>query len=576
MSTPVTAPRRLSIAEVRALDITGVRAAANAADTGAVRLGTAHDDVDRAARRLFRSWSGYAAHRARGSVRSALSHGDAAAAREHRVSTCLGDAYQRLRVARSEVLGEVQEAVVDGILVDEATSTVRAPIPEPELEQRAELAALRIADALDGFAAVDANAAAAVDAAMAREDAVRAAGWGDGSVGALAAMTHAAGSAPTVPSGTPAANNEYWRSLSPGEQAELIAVRPAAVGALDGIPADARHRANMHLLDTEQNRLEREADSARRAHADGQLTRVRAKLHDIDAVRTVMAANPSARLMTLDMRGDARGRAAVAVGDPDTSEHIAVTTPGLNTTVEGSLATMVKEAGALRAAAAAQIADGDTRTAGAAVDDVAAIAWIGYDAPQVGIDSVTEVVSGLADTVTPATARDGAARLAPFLDGLQAASQHPDPHITALGHSYGSTTTSLALQNPAVYGAVDDVVFYGSPGVMADDPGDLGLAPHHAYVLEADGDAVAEIGKLEGPLAPPLIRVLDKFGPDPGTLSSFEQLSTDEATTPGGRHLDGASGHGEYTRPGPDGGLRTSTYNMAAVVAGRTGNLIRK
>ncbi|WP_200175375.1 alpha/beta hydrolase [Tomitella cavernea] len=572
----MTAPRSLSIAEIRALDITGVRAAANAADTGAVRMGAARDDVDRAARRLFRTWSGSAARLARGSVRSALSHGDTAAAREHRVSVCLADAYQRLSIARSEVLGEVQEAVVEGILVDEATSTVRAPLPEPELEQRARLAALRIADALDGFAAVDADAAATVDSAMAREEHVRAARWADGSVGALAAMTQAAGSAPTVPSGTPAANREYWQSLDPGEKAELIAVRPAAVGALDGIPADARHRANMHLLDSEEDRLEREADSARRAHADGPLNRAHAKLRDIDAVRTVMAANPAARLMALDMRGDARGRAAVAVGAPDTAEHIAVTTPGLNTTVESSLATMVDEAGMLRTAAAAQIADGAAPNASAAVDDVAAIAWIGYDAPQFGIDSLTEFVSGAANTVTPATARDGAARLAPFLDGLRAASQHPDPHITALGHSYGSVTTSLALQNPAVGGAVDDVVFYGSPGVIADDPGDLGLAPHHAYVLEADDDAIADIGNLHSPFVPPQIRKLDRFGPDPGSLSSFEQLSADEATTPDGRHLGGASGHSEYTRPGPDGGLRTSTYNMAAVVAGRTENLIRK
>ncbi|QDQ98079.1 alpha/beta hydrolase [Tomitella fengzijianii] len=561
---------------MRALDISSVRAAANAADTGAVRLAAARDDVERSARRLFGSWCGAAAEVARGSVRSAESRGDAAAGREHRVGACLADAYERLRIARSEVLGEVQEAVVEGVFVDEASAAVRVSWHHPELESKARLAAIRITEALDGFAAVDADAAAAVDAAMSRTDPVRAAGWGDGGVGALSAMTAAAGAAPTVPSGTPADNREYWRSLGHGEQAELIAVRPAAVGALDGIPADARHRANMHLLDTEEDRLEREADRARRAHADAQLTRARAKLRDLETVRTVMAANPAARLMTLDMRGGARGRAAVAVGDPDTAEHLAVTTPGVNTTVEGSLATMVDEAEVLRAAAAAQIADGAAPNPGGAADDIAAIAWIGYDAPQLPGDDPAELASGLMDTVTPGTARDGAARLAPFLDGLQAASQHPDPHITALGHSYGSITTSLALQNPAIGGAVDDVVFYGSPGVMADDPGDLGLAPHHAYVLEADDDEIADIGALESPSAPALTRVLDQFGPDPGALSSFVQLSADEATAPDGRHLDGASEHGDYTRPGPDGGLRTSTYNMAAVVSGRTGNLIRR
>lgn len=46
------------------------------------------------------------------------------------------------------------------------------------------------------------------------------------------------------------------------------------------------------------------------------------------------------------------------------------------------------------------------------------------------------------------------------------------------------------------------------------------------------------------------------------------QLATGPTTAPGGLSLQGASGHSEYPRFPDNGGLRTTNFNIAAVLAG--------
>ena len=74
--------------------------------------------------------------------------------------------------------------------------------------------------------------------------------------------------------------------------------------------------------------------------------------------------------------------------------------------------------------------------------------------------------------------------------------------------------------------------------------------------MTADGDVIAR--------AQPV-------GPDRRrwTLATdgFTHLATDAATTPDGVTRDGASGHSEYPRTGANGRLRTSGYNLAAIIA---------
>src|SRR5699024_4900691 len=102
----------------------------------------------------------------------------------------------------------------------------------------------------------------------------------DGGLDALADLTATVAASASTPSGlldgSPSQNRTAWDWLSPGQRAELIAVHPAAVGAADGIPASARHRAIMHLLDLEHMRLSARVDALRseyarspRRHLDG-------------------------------------------------------------------------------------------------------------------------------------------------------------------------------------------------------------------------------------------------------------------------------------------------------------------
>jgi thioesterase domain-containing protein len=65
--------------------------------------------------------------------------------------------------------------------------------------------------------------------------------------------------------------------------------------------------------------------------------------------------------------------------------------------------------------------------------------------------------------------------LSSYLQDVRA--NNPTGYVTLLGHSYGSLTSSLALQDLNAQGLhpVNDVVFYGSPGLELTSPDQLGL-----------------------------------------------------------------------------------------------------
>ncbi|MFZ0832498.1 MAG: alpha/beta hydrolase [Mycobacterium sp.] len=65
--------------------------------------------------------------------------------------------------------------------------------------------------------------------------------------------------------------------------------------------------------------------------------------------------------------------------------------------------------------------------------------------------------------------------LAGFLERVR--TNNPNAHLTLLGHSYGSLTSSLALQELGARGLhpVNDAVFYGSPGLELVSPAQLAL-----------------------------------------------------------------------------------------------------
>ncbi|MEN0135448.1 MAG: alpha/beta hydrolase, partial [Rhodococcus sp. (in: high G+C Gram-positive bacteria)] len=350
------------------------------------------------------------------------------------------------------------------------------------------------------------------------------------------------------PDGSPLANREYWDALPAAQRRQVIERHPEWVGNRDGIPSAVRHEANVSRFDDERSRWQAERDRLREAvdhnvfggaftDDDARLWYAEQKLQDLDDLEALVRDHPDGRLMLLDLQSGERAMAAFALGDPDTADHISVTTPGIDTTV-ASLRGMTDEATALKAEIERQL-DLSGRTG----DTVSTIAWLGYQPPTTTGPGNYDVPfldqnlgrGWLLDAWQSDRATAGAPKLASFYEGLDVASQTPDPHITALGHSYGSYTQGLALQESGPRQPVDDAVFYGSPGFDANDESDLGLAPGHGFVMRAHDDPIT---------------VADGFGrlgPDP-VQTDLEQLSVRAATTPDGVRREDANGHSEYPR----------------------------
>lgn len=273
-----------------------------------------------------------------------------------------------------------------------------------------------------------------------------------------------------------------WLAATIGTAALLAVARrhPHLVGPVDGIPPRVRDLAN--------RRLAREA--AARLEARGERRRA-------EELRS-LARSPGLLLL---VDPDA-GRAAQVVGDLATARHVAVLVPGMGHDL-GSFGAVRAHAAAVREAA---------RELG---EDVAVVAWLGYDSP-----------SGLQEAVLDDAARAGADQLARLVAALPAAATR-----TVVAHSYGSVVAGEAARHGL---AADAVVVAGSPGVGRWPAGGPRL-----YALRAPGDAVAVSGW---------------HGPDP---ASREGGATRLRT---GR----ARGHSAYFRPGTE-----SLRNVALVASGR-------
>lgn len=343
---------------------------------------------------------------------------------------------------------------------------------------------------------------------------------------------------PTIPppQTSPAEVNAWWESLNPSEQDRIKQWFGDAVRNRDGIPADVRAELNMAALPGEITRLQNGWLDHLGWHTEPK------KLADLIALRDTLAAHTDtgAKLLLLDTRSQPdKVLAAVAVGDVDNAERVGVTVGGLNTRVSSSVANMVGEAQTQRATAsqlrkAAGLPDSDA---------VASVAYLGYDAP-----------ANLYDVIHDDLARTGAEPLNRFYQGLAATTNLADQRITAFGHSYGSLTTSLALQLGA---PVDDVVLYGSPGAEITDAAQLGVKPGHAYYLMSSHDMVADS-----------LPIAHRFGPPLFDVTGMTELAVDGGVAPDGKQHERAYGHSEYPRSGSNGELRMSGYNMAAVLAG--------
>jgi hypothetical protein len=505
-------------------------------------------------------WAGRAADVAadrRTQVRSALA---ALVAEVAAVRRALADAADGVTALERDVRDVLEFAASEEFRVTDAgvVVDVSAPVELPE-DQVADYAARRrrTRDAIVADVEGTLRLAAAIDADLlavlgrARRDAVTA-GTPDAALARLRGASQGAVTWPPPDGRTPTENAEWWESLTASQQQQVLDDAPHLVGNLDGIPAAVRDDVNRARLPGLLEDLEADLARAQQAVEDVPLVpgaeglryqllverqEIEDKIASLEEVRATLGLSGDRQLLLLDAGGN-RATAAIAHGDVDTAEHVAVFTPGFTTTVDASLATYDRDMLHLR-----QKVIEELDKEGRHDEGVATVTWIGYEAPQ-----WSEVV-GANSVAGQGAAERGAARLAPFLQGINASREH-DPHLTALGHSYGSTTSGLALQEET---GVDDYVAYGSPGLGTSDVEDLRVSGD-VYYAEARRDAVGDLAR---------------FGRDPSHLDGVIQLSTSAETDPDGRPLLESVGHSEYVVEDS-----TSQHNIAVVVAGMPEKII--
>ncbi|GAA4554250.1 alpha/beta hydrolase [Amycolatopsis samaneae] len=359
--------------------------------------------------------------------------------------------------------------------------------------------------------------------------------------------------APPPPDASPSANAGWWAALSPRQREQVLKHLPqnaADLGRRNGLPGEIRDKANRVVLDQQRGDLQHQRDEIQHK-LDGmkesdprqmneyhdlekQRDKLDGKLSDLRRVDEAAHKLGGRQLLVLDTSGE-HVKAAVAAGNVDTARNIVTFTGGFGSTVSGDLGDYDRRMDEIR-----QDADRLSDRYGDGGKS-AAVTWMGYDAPQ----SLDVAFQGKAD--------QGAGALTPFLQGLDASRGEDPARLVALGHSYGSTTTGLALRQDT---GVDAAIFAGSPGIGTDNLADLKVPPGQSYLLRNDGDPVAGLGR---------------FGGNPSDLPGMHHLSTHHTDPPSGQPLDTSTGHAsvdQYLRPGT-----TSQHNIAAILANTPGQL---
>ncbi|GAA1997576.1 alpha/beta hydrolase [Microbacterium ulmi] len=263
---------------------------------------------------------------------------------------------------------------------------------------------------------------------------------------------------------------EWWRSLDgdrPGVPSEaqelLLAAIPATLGSLEGIAYWARDRANRTVLAQRIADAEAALEHAEEmpplwemiVNGEAVMTRqalaiaeAQERLDELVGIRQALRgpAGGAPRMLVL-LSADVPPLAAVSVGDLDTAASVTYAVPGMGTTAAGMKGWTD---GAQRIFdAQAGVTGNDT--------DRAVVAWIGYETPPVpGADGGFDVLSN-------ARADAGADKLRATLAGFGAVRADDGPRVSVVAHSYGTTTSSIALSAPGVH--VDTFVSVGSAGL---------------------------------------------------------------------------------------------------------------
>lgn len=291
--------------------------------------------------------------------------------------------------------------------------------------------------------------------------------------------------------------NKWWTSLTPEERQQLIAEHPDQIGNLNGVPVLARSGANLAVMTKDLNRVRDIAsrygvpvddvvrDPTKYGLSATDITRYQNADQTEQGLDHDAGNDPRHPLPTYLFAYDplafgGKGRAAIAIGNPDLAKNTAVIVPGTSSSVRGG---WLHEGhnDALNLFEQANAADPKNPTA--------VIAWMGYDAPN-DFNDVQRIS-------TPELARTGGQALAQDVNGLWATHLGAGQHVTVLGHSYGSTTVADAFALGQMH--ANDAVLIGCPGTdLAANAASFHLDGGHVYVGDASTDPVGMLGELNG------------------------------------------------------------------------------
>lgn len=324
----------------------------------------------------------------------------------------------------------------------------------------------------------------------------------------------------------PGEANAWWVSLPQSEQDRYITQYPEMVGAEDGLPLDARDRANQILIDEQvvvlDGKLEvanadlAEAQDARdEAFARGdwrqvyildqQIERLEAQIRGATEQKNYYqwlggteftepapgvpaddhdggVIPPPDFVILFKPNGDKNDRIVLAWGDPSTASNVTTLVPGANS--DAKYGSYSEDAWELH-----EETNGDP--------GAATVLWVDYDPPNgtadTGRTAFTETGGGSAVHI----AEDGARELDRYYDGLGVL--NTDARHVLVTHSYGTIVASELFEHYEGV-PVDDLVMIGSPG-SASAPGEW-LSHPEVHVFRNSDDDAAKWGERYAVEAP--------------------------------------------------------------------------
>ncbi|MFD0371481.1 alpha/beta hydrolase [Streptomyces sp. NPDC127114] len=302
-------------------------------------------------------------------------------------------------------------------------------------------------------------------------------------------------------------NADWWNALTDEQREAYVAMHPASIGSLDGLPSAVRDEANRTVLAEQRAAKQLEYDAWLKKEPEHyrpyispvtgrevkgamvptdewkeweekrkQLANGYKGMDDIQS-RFDSYTSESTRPYLLGFDGNDMGRAIVSIGNPDTADNVVTYVPGTFAKLE-SIDGDLTRAQLLQAEAERQ--DGAHSTA--------SIVWLGYDAPQ-GI---------MTDATETKWADDAMYPLGDFLTGIEVANHRENGvNQTLMGHSYGSLVVGQTMETHIDL-PVDNAIMLGSPGVGVDHAKDLNIPPDRVFAATAQNDLIN--------LAPPVAR----------------------------------------------------------------------